>query len=257
MFEVSVLASGSSGNCFFIGTHRGDILIDTGISCKQISERLEKIGKSIKNIKGIFLTHEHIDHIRGIETLSRRYNIPVYINEGTLNNCYFDMGNIQLIKTDKEFDFNGLKILPFSKSHDASEPVSFLIKNGCRQISVITDIGICCENVIQNVKDADIIILESNHDLNMLKTGPYPYFLKRRIASTKGHLSNYEAALLILEYGNKRLQHVLLSHLSLNNNTPEIAVNTFNAIVGERDDLKNLKTWLTYRQKPTELIRVD
>ncbi len=256
MFEVSVLASGSSGNCFYIGNKRGDILIDAGISCKQISERLEKIGKSIENIKAIFVTHEHTDHIRGIETLSRNHNIPIYINEGTLNNSYLDMGNVQLIKSDREFDFNGLKILPFSKNHDASEPISYVIKNGSKKISVITDVGCCCENVIRNVMESDLIILEANHDINMLKNGPYPYFLKKRIASTQGHLSNYEAGLLILEHGNKKLQHVLLSHLSLNNNSQELAMKTFNTIVGERSDLKKLKSWMTYREKPTELIKI-
>jgi phosphoribosyl 1,2-cyclic phosphodiesterase len=256
MFEVSVLASGSSGNCFYVGSNKGDILIDAGISCKQISERLSKIGKDINNIKGIFVTHEHTDHIRGIETLSRKHNIPIFINTGTLEGCYLDMGNMNIIRTDKEFDFNGLKILPFSKSHDSSEPISFLIKNGTKKISIITDVGMCCDNVIDNVCESDLIILEANHDLNMLKNGPYPYYLKKRIASTKGHLSNYEAALLVLEHGNKKLQHVLLSHLSLNNNTPETALKTFNSIVCERADLKKLKSWLTFRDKPTELIRI-
>lgn len=256
MFEVSVLASGSSGNCFYIGTDKGDILIDAGISCKQISQRLEQIGKSMDNIKGIFVTHEHVDHISGIEVLSRRYNVPIFINRGTLGNSYLDMGNIQLIKRNDEIDFNGLKISSFSKCHDAADPVSYLIKNGSKKISVITDIGCCCENVIESVKESDLIILESNHDLNMLKNGPYPYFLKKKISSTKGHLSNYESALLVLEFGNKRLQHVLLSHLSLNNNTPELAMKTFNSIVCERDDLRKLKMWLTYREKPTELIRI-
>ncbi|MBD3163985.1 MBL fold metallo-hydrolase [Candidatus Woesearchaeota archaeon] len=256
MFEVSVLASGSSGNCFYIGSDQGDILIDAGLSCGQIEERLELIRKNINNISGIFITHEHIDHIRGIETLSHKYNIPIYLNKGTLINSFLDMGNINIIRTDQEIDFNGLKILPFAKSHDASEPVSFLIKNKNKKISIMTDIGFCCENVIENVRESDLIILESNHDLNMLKNGPYPYFLKKRIASQRGHISNYEAALLILEHANKKMQHVLLSHLSMNNNTPELALKTFNSIVNERSDLKKLKAWLTYRHRPTDLIKI-
>lgn len=257
MFEVSVLASGSSGNCFYIGTNKGDILIDAGISCRQICERLMQIGKDIKNIKGIFITHEHIDHVRGLNILSKKYNIPVYVNKGTLANSYLDMGNVCMVKTDNEIDFHGLKILPFSKSHDTREPVSYLIKNGDKKISVVTDIGFCCENVAQSVKESELIILESNHDLQMLKEGPYPAFLKQRISGDRGHLSNYEAALAVLEHGNKKLQHVLLSHLSLNNNTPELAMQTFNSMIQERKDLKRLKTWLTYREKPTELIRVE
>jgi phosphoribosyl 1,2-cyclic phosphodiesterase len=256
MFEVSVLASGSSGNCFYIGSDKGDILIDAGISCKQISDRMNQLGKDIANIKGIFVTHEHTDHIRGIEVLSRKYNIPIFINKGTLSNSFMDMGNFKIMRTNKEIDFNGLKIFPFSKNHDASDPVSFLIKNGTKKISVITDVGICCENVIQSVQESDMIILESNHDLHMLKNGLYPYYLKKRIASKEGHLSNYEAALLVLEHGDKKLQHVLLSHMSLNNNTPEMALKTFNSVVCERSDLKRLKTWLTFRDKSTELINI-
>jgi phosphoribosyl 1,2-cyclic phosphodiesterase len=256
MFEVSVLASGSSGNCFYIGSNRGNILVDAGISCRQISERLQKLGRDIKDINAIFVTHEHSDHIRGIEVLSRRYNIPVYINDGTLENCFMDMGNVKRIKTDNEFDFNGLKILPFSKSHDAADPISFLIRNGKKNISVITDVGCCSKKVMECMRESDLVILESNHDLNMLKNGPYPYHLKKRIAGTHGHLSNYEAALLVLEFGKESLEHVLLSHLSLNNNTPELAMKTFETIVSERSDLKKMKTWMTYREKPTELIKI-
>ncbi len=256
MLEVSVLASGSSGNCFYVGSSKGDFLIDAGISCRQVVDRLKGLGKDVQDIKGIFLTHEHTDHVRGVEALTRKYNIPIYVNKGTLENCYLDMGNINIIKTDQEFDFLGMKIMPFKKSHDSKEPVSFFIKSGTKKMSVLTDIGCCCENVITYVEESDCVVLESNHDLNMLKNGPYPYFLKKRIASTKGHLSNYEAALLILEYGKKNLSNVFLSHLSLNNNRPELALNTFQAITSERDDLKKLNTMLTFRERSTEIIDV-
>ena len=256
MFEVSVLASGSSGNCFYIGSDKANILIDAGISCKQISERLKGIGRDIKNINGIFLSHEHIDHIRGIDTLTRKYDIPVFVNKGTLGRCYFDMGGIQLFKTNEPMDFNGLKIIPFSKNHDATDPVSFIVKNGAKKISVMTDAGICCPNMERAASESDVMILEANHDSEMLKNGQYPYYLKKRIASTRGHLSNRDAALLVLEHAKKKLKHVLLSHLSLFNNTPELAMNTFKTIIGERSDLNGLKTWLTYREKPTPLISV-
>ncbi len=256
MFEVSVLASGSSGNCFYVGSDKSDILIDAGISCKQIAQRLNKIGKDIKNIQAVFVTHEHIDHIRGLNILSKQYNIPIYINKGTLDLSFINSAKANIIETDEELDFNGLNILPFSKSHDASEPVSYLIKNKSKKISVITDIGYSCENVIQSVSESDLLILEANHDVNMLKNGPYPVFLKKRIASKLGHLSNYDAALLVLEHAKNKLHHVLLSHLSINNNTPELALNTFSSIVKERSDLKKLKTLLSCREKPTELITI-
>ena len=256
MFEVSVLASGSSGNCFFIGSPKADILVDVGISTKQIVTRLNKIGKKIENIKGIFISHEHYDHVRGIETLSRKFNIPVFVNKGTLWNSYLDMGNVQLIETDDDFDFHGLKILPFSKSHDAGEPVGYSIRSKGKTISVMTDLGFGCGNCCESLKESDLVILETNHDVGMLKNSSYPNFLKKRIAGKKGHLSNYDAALMVLEHGKSNLQHVLLSHLSLNNNLPELALKTFNSIVGERSDLRKLKSWMTYREHPTKIIKI-
>ena len=256
MLEVSVLASGSSGNCFYISDGKNDILFDAGISCLQIAKRLEHIGKSIDNIKALFVTHEHTDHIKGIETISKMHNIPVYINRGTLRNSFLDMGNVQLMETGEEINLEGLKIGSFLKSHDSAEPVGYLVSDNDKRISVLTDIGFCCENVINSVKQSDALILEANHDLHMLKQGSYPEHLKKRIASTVGHLSNYEAALLVLEHATKKLHHVLLSHLSENNNTPELALSTFNSIVAERSDLNHLKARLTFRDKPTELLRI-
>ncbi len=257
MFEISVLASGSSGNCFYIGTDKAEFLIDAGISCKQIFQRLEKIGKSIQNIQGIFITHEHLDHIRGIGTVSKRFNIPVFINRGTLEQCAMDRGTINLIRTDREINFHGLQILPFSKSHDAHDPVSYLIGNHDTKISVMTDIGFCCENVKYGIKESVLIILESNHDTEMLENGPYPFYLKQRIAGNKGHLSNYAAAVAVRDYGSKNLQYALLSHLSLNNNTPDQALQTFTSIVQERRDLRNFQIRLSSREEPTALIRLE
>jgi phosphoribosyl 1,2-cyclic phosphodiesterase len=168
-----------------------------------------------------------------------------------------DIDTINLIRTDKEISFHGLRILPFSKSHDAGDPVSYLIENRGTKISVMTDIGFCCDNVKHSLKESELIILESNHDVDMLRNGPYPLYLKQRIAGNKGHLSNYDAAVAVLEYGNKNLRHALLSHLSLNNNTPGHALHTFTSIVQKRSDLRNLQAWLSYREEPTALIRLD
>jgi len=256
MFEVSVLASGSSGNCVYIGTDKAEILIDAGISCRQICLRLETIGKSIQNIQGIFITHEHTDHVRGVGVLARRYGIPVFLNKGTFEHCAIPIEHSRIIKTDSELDFCGLQILPFSKSHDAHDPVSYLIKNGNKKVSVITDIGFCCDNVKHSIKECDLIVLEANHDREMLHNGPYPPYLKKRIAGDRGHLCNHDAAVAILEHGNKYLRYALLSHLSLHNNTPECALQTFTSIVQQRSDLKHLQTLLSFRDAPTELIRL-
>lgn len=256
MFEISVLASGSSGNCFYIGTDKADILIDAGISCRQICRRLEKIGKSIQNIQGIFITHEHTDHIQGIDVLKRRYDIPIYLNKGTRDHCSLSITNAYIIKTDKAFNFRGLQILPFAKSHDAHEPVSYLIINEGKKVAVITDVGYCCDNVKYSLQECDVVILEANHDIEMLHNGPYPPDLKKRIAGTCGHLSNHDAAMAVFEHARKNLRYALLSHLSVYNNTPECALQTFTSIIKQRDDLKHLKTQLSYRGEPTELIRL-
>ncbi len=255
MFEVSALASGSSGNCFYVGSENSSILVDAGISAKDIKARLNHIGRDIEEIQGIFVTHEHTDHTLGIETLSKKHNIPVYINEGTFENASLDIDEVFFIKSDKEFKFRGMSILPFSKNHDAAEPVSYAIRNNGHKISILTDVGFPCLNVINSVAQADLLFLEANHDVQMLKNGNYPAALKKRILSDKGHLSNYDAALLVLQHATPNLKHVLLSHLSLNNNTPELALSTFKNIISERKDL-NVQTWLTHPEKPTSLIRM-
>jgi len=255
MFEISALASGSSGNCFYIGTESASVLVDAGISAREIRQRMEYLGKDIRELNGIFVTHEHTDHTSGIGALSKKYDIPVYLTEGTYENSRILADEVFFLKSDKEFQFHGLKILPFSKNHDAAEPVSYVIRNNGHKVSILTDVGFPCLNVINSIAEADLLCLEANHDVHMLKNGSYPAVLKKRIASDKGHLSNYDAALLVLQHASPNLKHVLLSHLSLNNNTPELALSTFNSIVSERKDL-NFRTWLTYREKPTSLIRI-
>ncbi len=256
MLEVCALASGSSGNCFFVGSDKGSILVDAGISAREIERRLAQIGRDAASLQGIFITHEHSDHIRGVETLSKKYRIPVYLTEKTLENSNINVSEFAFVERDKEFAFLGLHILPFSKSHDAADPVSYVIRNGEKTASIITDIGYCCENVKKSVTQSNVLILESNHDGFMLTNGAYPKHLKDRIVGNKGHISNYEAALLVLECAKDSLSHVFLSHLSEENNKEEIALRTFNSIVKERADLAHLQTLMTYRNKPSELVRI-
>ncbi len=251
------LASGSSGNCYYIGNEASSVLIDAGISAKEIIKRLSLIGKDIRQIKGVFVTHEHSDHILGIETLSRKYHIPVFLTKGTLENSPVDIEDFIILQPDKEVQFTAFSILPFSVSHDAAEPVGYSIAYMSRRASVMTDIGFCCDNVRKNISRSNALAIEANHDVFMLKEGPYPAQLKKRILGTKGHLSNYEAALVVLEYASSSLQHLFLSHLSKENNTQEIALRTFSSILSERKDLCNLKTWMTYRDRPTKVVSVD
>lgn len=256
MIKGCALASGSSGNCFFIEAGNG-FLVDAGISCKQIEERLGSIGKDISDINALFVTHEHADHIRGIDVLSRKHSIPIFINKETYESGYFNSDElINIIKNGQAIKFGGAKITAFSKSHDAANPVSYAFEYKNKKASVITDIGYACNNVISNVKRSNLLFLESNHDIKMLENGGYPAFLKKRIRSNVGHLSNYDAALLVLSHASSSLKSVVLSHLSQNNNLPELAMKTFNGLVKERKDLRDIGVHLSSREEPTELICV-
>ncbi len=247
--KISALASGSSGNCFYVENKNKAILVDCGLSCKQVEKRLMRIGRKIENVEGIFITHEHTDHIYGTDVLARKYQIPVFADKQIKNLCSQEDLIYQL---KKETEISGMQVQAFSKKHDSVNPVSFNIING-KKISIMTDVGEACRNVKKNIKDSDFLLLEANHDLEMLEKGFYPDFLKRRIKSSKGHLSNKEAALTVLEYANENLKHVLLSHLSENNNTEEKVLQEFQ-LLKERKDL-NAKIDISSRQ-PTKLFKV-
>lgn len=254
--KFAALSSGSCGNCFYVKEKDSSVLVDAGISCRQIVERLNSLGENPEKIKGIFISHEHIDHIRGVDVLARNFGIPVFATRGTCNNGFLcsDENLIQEIKDDETIKLGGMEISAFSKSHDASEPVSFNIRNG-KQISIITDIGHACKNVCEAVEDSDFLIIESNHDLEMLENGPYPYFLKSRIRGINGHLSNLHSGLCVLEHGTKKLKNVMLAHLSQVNNTPELAFETFHNLMRERQDLKP-KIIVSERENPSQLFRI-
>lgn len=234
--DLAVLSSGSSGNCFYIGDKKDGILIDAGISCRQISERLEKLRVPISKIRGAFITHEHTDHTRGAEVLSRTHNIPVFATEKTAKSLSCD--NLKIIENKDCVKIGGMEIESFSKSHQAADPVSFSISEGKKRASIITDAGFCCNNVLREISDADFLCLEANHDLRMLDEGAYPVYLKRWIRSDTGHLSNMQAGLAVLEHAPSRLKNVILSHISRNNNTPALALKTFNSLIKERSDLR-------------------
>jgi len=251
--EFCALASGSSGNCFYVKEGDAAILIDAGISSKQICERLAAVKKPVEGIKGIFITHEHIDHVRGVDVFANKFNVPIYVNKKTNDSCFLCRNEelVNVIKNDSNVNVKGLRVNAFSKSHDAADPVSYLVE-GKSRLGVITDVGFACKNVIENVSCCDSLILESNHDVKMLEDGPYPYYLKKRITSSLGHMSNYDAALLVLGHGSKKLKQIMLAHLSQNNNTPEAALKTFK-LLKERKDLK-VNVDVSGRYRPTDLI---
>ena len=253
--ECCALASGSSGNCFYVGNDSEGILVDAGISAKQILTRLESINGSPQKIRALFLTHEHIDHVRGADVIARKLNIPIFATKATLQNCFVcsNKNLIHVITTNKLTTLGNLSIEAFSKSHGAADPVSYTISEK-KRISVITDAGYVCDNIKHHVSNSDIVYLESNHDEEMLEQGSYPYFLKKWIKGDKGHLSNHQAAMCIKQHSTPRLQRVILSHLSANNNTPERALQTFHNVL--KENLIKPTIEVSLREMPSQMITI-
>lgn len=256
MIKVCSLSSGSNGNAFYIKTGDSTFLVDAGISCKQIRLRLQQVQSDISRVKGIFITHEHSDHIKGLDVLMRRYPVPLYITEKTYHRLpvAIDEKYLNFIDSDGETSINGTIIRAMPKSHDAVDPALFVFQYGGKKISVITDAGYGCSNVKEAISESDILFLESNYDDMMLKNGFYPPYLKKRIFGNQGHLSNVTAVELVREHASEKLTHLFLSHLSENNNTPTLAMDTFQKGIKDRKDLKHLTTFLTSRHEVSEVI---
>ncbi|PIN92981.1 MBL fold metallo-hydrolase [Candidatus Pacearchaeota archaeon CG10_big_fil_rev_8_21_14_0_10_35_13] len=239
--EFSALASGSSGNSFYVGNSKTGvgILIDAGINCKTFEERMKSINRSPLSIKGIFITHEHTDHIKGADVISRKYGIPVYATKKTFDDRFIAIEERQeVIKNDETINVGGMMIETFKKNHGASDPVSFNIQTNDKKISVITDVGKACDNIHDNINESDLLCIEANHDPDMLIEGKYPWFLKKWILSDTGHLSNKQSALAVLEHARPKMKRIVLSHLSAHNNTPEVAMETYKKLIKERRDLQ-------------------
>jgi phosphoribosyl 1,2-cyclic phosphodiesterase len=231
---ISSINSGSNGNCYYVGTEREAVLIDAGISCREIKKRMNRLGLDLNKVQAVIVSHEHSDHIRGIETLSRKYSIPVYITPETLKNSglFIDEVLARPFKAKEPITIGQLVIHPFPKHHDASDPFSFIISCNEVKVGVFTDIGLPCENVIYHFQQCHAAFLEANYDEKMLEEGSYPYYLKQRIRGDKGHLSNKQALELFLSHRSPFMSHLLLSHLSQNNNCPEVVSALFTPHAG-------------------------
>jgi len=227
--QITSLNSGSNGNCYYIGNDDEAVLIDAGISCRETEKRMARLGLDIKKVKSIFISHEHTDHIRGVEVLSRKHQIPVYITPATQR-----AGRLTLHQ-DLTHNFlphepicvGDLTVIPFPKSHDAADPYSYVVKNQEVCIGIMTDIGHVCEHVVRYFRACHAVYLEANYDVTMLETGHYPFYLKKRISSDRGHLSNDQAFELLSRHRAAYLSHIFLSHLSKENNHPQVAVEAF------------------------------
>ncbi|MBD1427484.1 MBL fold metallo-hydrolase [Sphingobacterium arenae] len=227
--KYCALASGSNGNCYYVANEEDAILIDVGINAKHVELRMANVGVDPAAIKAIFITHEHTDHIRGLAVFCKRYQIPVYMTAGSYRGSRLQLPQnlTHIIRRDEYVEIGSLKICGVPKYHDAQEPCSFLVSNGKINIAVLTDIGRICDNVKQVIRQADILLLEANYDEELLDTGSYPFFLKNRIRNGWGHLSNRMALETVLEYRTSRLRHLILGHLSGQNNKVELVRQMF------------------------------
>ena len=258
MVQVCAIASGSNGNCYYIANNEDAILVDAGISCKQILKRMSEKNLDLNKVKALFISHEHSDHIRGVDVFIKQTQIPIYMSKGTYNNSKLklDKSLINFISDNSITEIGNLKVTAFSKIHDASEPLSFMIDNEGKLISVLTDIGEVCDNVKFAVQRSNVIFMESNYDKDMLDSGPYPYFLKQRISGGEGHLSNLQASALLMSHASSNLDLVLLSHLSDKNNDPNLALKAFDDIQHLREDL-NYDLVITDRFDAIDPINLD
>jgi len=226
---IASLNSGSSGNCYYIGNDDEAVLVDAGISCREIEKRMENLQLTMEKVKAVFISHEHTDHIRGVDKLARKFNLPVYITPATRNNTRLGLKRVLIhpFQADEAIAIGGLQVVPFIKKHDAADPYSFLIEYNGTRVGVITDIGIACKEVIRYFKMCHACFLESNYDEQMLEEGSYPLRLKNRIRGGHGHLSNRQALELFLKHRPTFMTHLFLSHLSQNNNHPDLVHKLF------------------------------
>ena len=228
---IASLNSGSNGNCYYIGNSTEAVLVDVGISCTETEKRMRQLGLSMKIVKAIFVSHEHTDHIKGVSTLANKYKLPVYITEETAR-------GLRLIRqlsipfiANEPVNIGGLSIVPFTKHHDAADPHSFIISHGGVTVGVFTDIGNACTQVIRYFNQCHAAFLEANYDEELLEKGGYPIYLKNRIRGDEGHLSNFQALQLFNDHRPAFMTHLLLAHLSKDNNNPQLVKELFTGAV--------------------------
>ena len=234
LYIVSI-NSGSNGNCYYVGNGHEAVLVDAGLSLRETEKRMRRLDLSMEQVKAIFISHEHGDHIRGVEGITSRYKIPVYITTATLisGRLRIPAELVRPFTAHEPVHIGGLAVSAFPKEHDAADAHSFLVSGNGINIGVYTDLGVPCERLVHSFRQCHAAFLEANYDEHMLETGGYPIHLKNRIRGGKGHLSNRQAMELLATHRPAHMTHLLLAHLSQNNNSPELVHGLFNEYADE------------------------
>ena len=263
---VSVLASGSRGNSALLESSRARILVDAGVSCRETFKRLKLVGLEPRSLSAILITHEHSDHVSGLAMLAKKLGIPVFMTGGThqawARSLRDDAGQLpKLAKLDifsagRQFQIADITVMPFTIPHDAADPVGFTFHAEGAKMAFATDLGYMPASVRDHLRRCDVLILESNHDLEMLRVGPYPWSVKQRVMSRVGHLSNDSLAQFFAEDYDGGASHIVLAHLSEQNNHPEVARRTAEQALGPQQTLLQNRLMLALQDAPTEAIRL-
>lgn len=256
--RFSVLASGSGGNACYVETARSRVLIDAGLSCRELMRRLALIGVNPRDLDALILTHEHLDHIKGAGPLARRFDLPVYANRSTLRKGIKVIGNLSkpvTVQTGQTIAINGLLIETFTKCHDAADPMGVVISSQGVKLGLITDLGRSTRVVEDRLRGCRALIIEANHDEKMLEEGPYPLDLKRRIRGPDGHLSNVQAAELLASLSHEALDVVVLAHLSAKNNLPDIALQAAKECLS-RCGCSRTSVYMSFQDSPAPTIQL-
>lgn len=258
-FRITTLASGSSGNSLYAETADGAILVDAGLSAKQLAAKIGEIGGDVERLDAILISHDHSDHARGAGVLSRRFGIPLLMTAGTFHGCKHNLGKVvgpRLFTPGQTLCVGGFHVHTLETPHDGREGVAFILERDGTRCGVLTDLGCVFQGLQETVPTLDAVVIESNYCPKMLATGPYPPALQERIRSDHGHISNSEAARLVLEHAGERLSLILLAHLSENNNSPEHALEIWRRECGARLDGQQVQLLVAPRHNPSPTIVV-
>lgn len=254
--KVCLLASGSGGNSIYIQNGSTRVLVDAGLTGKQIELRLDSIGVNPATLQGIVVSHEHSDHMKGVGVMARRYGFPVWMTQGTLDGSKktFRGGErVRVVENDEVFSIGDLEFQPFTLPHDAADPVNFVISDGAAKVAIATDMGVMTQLVYQRIKNVDFVAIESNYDYHMLMEGPYPWDLKKRISGRHGHLPNDGAAETLCDLAQEGVKHAVLAHLSEKNNHPDVARTTCQEMFARRG-IKDFPVSVASQEKPSEIF---